>query len=147
MPRPDPGEIESGTTFSPRFDPQGLLPVVVTDAASGEVLMLAWMNAEALHRTLASGEAHYWSRSRNALWRKGETSGHVQKVVEIRTDCDQDSIWLKVRVAGRGASCHAGYRSCFYRSLVPQEGAARAALHLHEDMKVFDPAEVYGAGS
>lgn len=109
--------IEEGTTFTPRWNEQGLIPAIVTDAASGSVLMLAWMNGEALRRTVETGEAHYWSRSRSALWRKGATSGNVQIVQDIRVDCDQDAVWLSVRQTGAGA-CHTGRASCFYRRLV-----------------------------
>ena len=108
-------EIETGLAFQPKFDADGLIPAIVTDAASGDVLMFAWMNAEALSRTLETGEAHYFSRSRNELWRKGATSGQVQHVVESRIDCDQDAVWLKVRPQGDGGACHTGARSCFYR--------------------------------
>ncbi len=110
-------EIESGPAFAPKFDAHGLIPCIVTDAASGEVVMFAWMNADALSRTITSGQAHYWSRSRKALWRKGEDSGNEQTVVELRTDCDQDVILLKVRTGGAGMNCHTGHRSCFYRTL------------------------------
>ena len=123
-PRGTPAEIESGLAFEPKFDADGLIPAIVTDAASGEVLMLAWMNAEALALTLETRVGHFWSRSRAKLWRKGEESGNVLEVSELRTDCDQDAIWLKVVVAGDGVACHTGERSCFYRSLAP----GRAAL-------------------
>lgn len=112
-------EIEEGTSFSPKFDSDGLITAVATDAKTGDLLMVAWMNAEALARTIETGEAWYWSRSRNELWHKGDTSGQIQTVVELRTDCDQDTVWLKVDVAGDGGCCHVGYRSCFYRR-VPQ---------------------------
>ena len=115
--RGTPAEIEQGLTFQPRFDADGLIPAIVTDAASGEVLMLAWMNAEALALTLQTRVAHFWSRSRRKLWRKGEESGNLLEVAEARTDCDQDVIWLKATVAGAGVACHTGERSCFYRSL------------------------------
>lgn len=104
--------------MTPRFDASGLIAAVATDAATGEVLMLAWMNAEALAKTLETGQAHYFSRSRQALWKKGETSGQIQTVTEIRTDCDQDALWLKVKVGGDGGACHVGFRSCFYRVIV-----------------------------
>ena len=110
----------------PRFDASGLITCVTSDAANGEVLMVAHMNAEALQKTVESGEAWYFSRSRKALWRKGETSGHVQRVVEIRIDCDQDAVWLRVEQAG-GAACHTGRRSCFYRAVVPARGGRRRA--------------------
>ena len=110
-------EIEEGTAFTPKYDADGLITAVVTDAASGELLMVAHMNADALARTIESGEVWYFSRSRNKLWKKGEESGNVLEVREVRTDCDQDAIWLKVAVAGDGVACHTGERSCFYRTL------------------------------
>ena len=134
-------ENEEGTVFAPRFDAEGLIPVVATSAKTGEVLMLAYMNAEALARTIETGEAHYWSRSRGRLWRKGEESGNAQRVVEMRTDCDQDAIWLKVEGAGAEAACHTGRRSCFYRA-VPL-GAAGAALIFVDAERQFDPESVY----
>ena len=109
--------VEEGRALSPKFDADGLVTCVATDAASGDVLMVAHMNAEALAKTIETGEAWYYSRSRKTLWRKGETSGHVQRVVEMRIDCDQDALWLKVVVEGKGVACHTGERSCFYRSL------------------------------
>jgi phosphoribosyl-AMP cyclohydrolase len=115
--------LERGAVLAPRFNRDGLIAAVATDAATGEVLMLAWMNAEALRRTLDTGEAHYFSRSRQSLWKKGETSGQVQAVQEIRVDCDQDAVWLKVSPAGDGGACHVGFRSCFYRRV---EGGALA---------------------
>ncbi len=108
-------EVEAGFALSPKFDAAGLLPAVATDADTGEVLMLAWMNAEALARTMETAEAHFFSRSRARLWRKGEESGNVMRVVDLRVDCDQDAVWLKVRVAGGGPACHTGAISCFYR--------------------------------
>jgi phosphoribosyl-AMP cyclohydrolase len=111
----DKEALEQGETLSPRFDAAGLIAAVATHAGTGEVLMLAWMNAEALEKTLATGEAHYFSRSRNELWHKGATSGQVQLVDELRVDCDQDAVWLKVRPQGDGGACHTGARSCFYR--------------------------------
>ncbi len=107
--------LERGDLLTLRFDADGLIPAVATHADTGEVLMLAYVNALAVQRTLATGEAHYWSRSRGALWRKGETSGQVQKVVEIRVDCDQDALWMRVRPGGDGGACHTGARTCFYR--------------------------------
>ena len=109
--------IEQGSALTPRFDANGLIAAVATHADTGEVLMLAWMNAEALDRTLSTGEAHYFSRSRNALWHKGATSGQIQQVAEVRIDCDQDAVWLKVRPQGDGGACHTGARSCFYRAI------------------------------
>ncbi|MGD9913673.1 MAG: phosphoribosyl-AMP cyclohydrolase [Rhizobiaceae bacterium] len=113
----DKHTLEEGRAFTPRFDAAGLVTAVVTDAGSGMLLMVAHMNAQALALTLETGIAHYWSRSRNALWKKGETSGNLQTVEEMRTDCDQDAVWLKVHVAGDGASCHTGRETCFYRTV------------------------------
>jgi phosphoribosyl-AMP cyclohydrolase len=135
----DINDIEEGLKFQPKFDALGLVTCVATDAGTGEVLMVAHMNDEALRRTIASGEAWYFSRSRNALWRKGETSGHTQRVVEIRTDCDQDAIWIRVEQSG--AACHTGRRSCFYRKVEAGEGGAR--LSFVDADKVFDPKDVY----
>lgn len=117
----DKTTIEEGAVFMPRFDASGLITAVVTDAADGELLMVAHMNSEALRLTLETGIAHYWSRSRNTLWKKGETSGNLQTVVELRTDCDQDALWLKVRVAGDGPTCHTERRSCFYRKVIAED--------------------------
>lgn len=111
----DKAALERGGVLAPRFDAQGLIAAIATHAQTGEVLMLAWMNAEALAQTLATGEAHYFSRSRNELWRKGASSGQLQLVDEVRVDCDQDAVWLKVRPQGDGGACHVGFRSCFYR--------------------------------
>ena len=132
-------DIEEGLTFQPRFDASGLVTCVATDAGTGEVLMVAHMNDEALRQTIATGEAWYFSRSRNALWRKGETSGHVQRVVEMRMDCDQDAVWIRVEQAG--AACHTGRRSCFYRKVTGGEGGAR--LSLVDADRLFDPAKAY----
>ena len=122
---PDTHALEHGATLAPRFDANGLIAAVATHADTGEVLMFAWMNAEALAKTLETGEAHYWSRSRGELWHKGATSGQVQTVVEARIDCDQDCVWLKVRPGGDGGACHTGARSCFYR--VIEDGRLRDA--------------------
>jgi len=122
MPPADKKALEEGTAFSPRFDANGLVTAVVTDAGDKALLMVAHMNAEALALTLETGIAHYWSRSRNSLWKKGETSGNFQHVVELRTDCDQDAVWLSVKVAGDGATCHTGRRSCFYRTVELVDG-------------------------
>jgi phosphoribosyl-AMP cyclohydrolase len=113
---PDTAALERGTALSPRFDAAGLIAAVAQHADTGEVLMLAWMNDEALKLTLDTGQAHYFSRSRNALWKKGETSGQLQDVVELRVDCDQDAVLLKIRPRGDGGACHVGFRSCFYRA-------------------------------
>ncbi len=136
--------IEEGRALAPKFDADGLVTCVATDAASGDVLMVAHMNAEALARTIESGEAWYFSRSRRALWRKGESSGHVQRVTEMRVDCDQDAVWIKVEQAGPGA-CHTGRRSCFYRA-VPLGKAPDGSLVLEfrDADKAFDPKAVYG---
>jgi len=117
-------ELEEGTAFSPRFDADGLIVCVTTDVNDGTILMLAYMNAESLALTLETGIAHYWSRSRKALWKKGETSGQLQTVHEIRTDCDQDAILLKVSAGGDGGACHTGRRSCFYRRVDISGGGA-----------------------
>jgi phosphoribosyl-AMP cyclohydrolase len=139
--RGSPAEIENGLAFMPKFDGDGLIAAVVTDAATGEVLMLAHMNVEALRKTIETGEAWYFSRSRQKLWRKGESSGHIQRVIELRTDCDQDALWLKVEQHGAGA-CHTGRRSCFYRVLPPGKPGA-VTLQLRDGEKVFDPKQVY----
>ncbi len=110
-------EIERGHAFMPKFDADGLIPAIVTDAGSGAVLMFAWMNGEALLRSIEQQQAWFWSRSRKALWRKGEASGNTLSVVEMRTDCDQDVVWLRVEVGGGGAACHTGKTSCFYRTV------------------------------
>ncbi|HEV2957961.1 MAG TPA: phosphoribosyl-AMP cyclohydrolase [Xanthobacteraceae bacterium] len=144
-PFPPPGsaaEVEEGRTLSPKFDANGLVTCVATDAKSGEVLMVAHMNAAALARTIETGEAWYFSRSRHALWRKGETSGHVQRVVEMRIDCDQDAVWIKVEQAG-GAACHTGRRSCFYRAVPLGGSAGKVTLEFRDADKVFDPEKVY----
>jgi phosphoribosyl-AMP cyclohydrolase len=123
-------ELEGGATLTPKFDADGLIPVIAQDADSGAVLMLAWMNAEALGRTIASGEAWYWSRSRKAFWRKGETSGHTQQVVSLATDCDQDAILMRVRQTG--PACHTGRRSCFYRT-IERNGDGSLTLSFTDD--------------
>lgn len=115
-------DLEEGRRLAPRFGADGLITCVATDADSGDVLMVAHMNADALARTLETGEAWYWSRSRQSLWHKGDTSGQIQTVVEMRLDCDQDAIWIKVRVGGDGGCCHTGRRSCFYRVVQQQDG-------------------------
>ena len=133
-------DIEEGLTFRPKFDASGLVTCVATDASSGDVLMVAHMNNEALRKTIASGEAWYYSRSRKSLWKKGETSGHVQRVIEMRMDCDQDAVWIKVEQEGEGA-CHTGRRSCFYRAVTNDEGSAK--LSFVDADKTFDPAQIY----
>jgi phosphoribosyl-AMP cyclohydrolase len=136
--------LELGLDLTPRFDASGLITAVVTDAATGEVLMLAHMNADALARTIETGIATYWSRSRSEIWVKGATSGNLQRVQELRIDCDQDAVLLKVTVDGAGASCHRGYRSCFYR-VVPVGGVAgEVKLSKAETTTMFNPEVVYG---
>jgi len=133
--------LEEGTAFAPRFDANGLVTAVTIEAGSNELLMLAHMNAEALSLTLETGVAHYWSRSRSKIWKKGETSGELQELVELRVDCDQDAVVLVVRQTGRGAACHTGRKSCFYRRAVVSDGAV-----VLEDTglpRLFDPAKVY----
>jgi phosphoribosyl-AMP cyclohydrolase len=132
-------DIEEGLAFQPKFDASGLVTCVATDAATGDVLMVAHMNEEALRKTIASGEAWYFSRSRHALWRKGEASGHVQRVVEMRLDCDQDAIWIRVEQSG--AACHTGRRSCFYRAVTGGNGGVQ--LSFVDADKLFDPKAVY----
>ena len=136
-------EIEEGSLLSPKFDNDGLIPVVTTCVNTKEILMLGYMNVEALKKTIETKEAHYWSRSRKQVWHKGKTSGFIQKIKEIRIDDDQDSVWLRVDVHG-GASCHVGYRSCFSRSVPFSESGSSVVLRFEEKEKVFDPKEVYG---
>lgn len=144
-PRGSKAEIEEGERLSPKFDADGLLTAVTVDADDGTVLMVAHMDAQALALTIETGIAHYFSRSRGRLWKKGEESGHVQTLVELRVDCDQDAVVLRVRQGGPGAACHTGRRSCFYRS-VPLGTAPSPALKLafNDTVRRFDPAAVYG---
>ncbi len=139
-------QVEEGSGLAPRFDADGLIPVVTTDYETGELLMQGYMNAEALARTIETAEAHYFSRSRRVMWHKGATSGLVQHVREMLIDDDQDCVWLRVAVAGNGASCHVGYRSCFYRRvpLGPDTAGGSPELEFTETEKVFDPEAVYG---
>ena len=137
-------EVEEGAKLAPKFDADGLVTCVTTDAASGELLMVAHMNAEAFARTIESGEAWYYSRSRRKLWRKGESSGHVQRVTEMRIDCDQDAVWIKVEQAGPGA-CHTGRRSCFYRGVPLGKAPDKSLVLEFREDKAFDPQKVYGA--
>ena len=138
-------QVEEGLVLAPKFDNDGLVPCITTDVNSGEVLMLGYMNSEALQQTISTGEAYYWSRSRQCLWHKGATSGLVQEVVEMRIDDDQDAIWLRVRILGSGSSCHVGYRSCFYRSvpLGKIDNAREIEMKFEEKEKKFDPEKVY----
>ena len=124
--------IEQSLILTPRFDASGLLACVTVDAATGEVLMLAYMNAEALERSIETGEAWYWSRSRRELWRKGATSGQTQRIVEMRVDCDQDALLIKVKVGGDGGACHTGHRSCFYRKVALGERSRSVALSMND---------------
>ena len=135
-------QVEEGSILAPKFDQNGIIPAVVTEASSGELLMLGYMNEESLRKTIETKEAYYWSRSREVLWKKGDSSGMIHEVEEILIDDDQDSLWLKVSIKGLGASCHVGYKSCFYRSLqnVTEDGVE---LKFTENEKVFDPEVVY----
>ena len=135
----DSNEIEEGLKFQPKFDAAGLVTCVATDAGTGEVLMVAHMNEEALRKTIETGEGWYFSRSRQALWRKGETSGQTQRVIEIRMDCDQDAVWIRVEQVG--AACHTGRKSCFYRRVERNGGAAQ--LRFVDAERLFDPKAVY----
>ncbi|MBB4953373.1 phosphoribosyl-AMP cyclohydrolase [Agrobacterium vitis] len=141
-PSADKSILEDNGPLTPKFDAHGLVTAVVTDHRDGELLMVAHMNAEALALTIETGLAHYYSRSRKALWKKGESSGNMQTVKEIRVDCDQDAIWLKVEVAGHDATCHTGRRSCFYRSVQLDNGEAKTVIT--DDHRHFDPDTVYG---
>jgi len=137
-------EIEEGNYLSPKFDENGLIPVVTTDFQTGGILMHGYMNNEALKKTIETKEAHYWSRSRKKIWRKGQVSGFIQKVKEIKIDDDQDSVWLSVDI-GSGSSCHVGYRSCFYRSIPLGEikDEEKLEMEFKETEKTFDPKKVY----
>ena len=137
-------EIEEGKYLSPKFDENGLIPVITTDFKTGDILMHGYMNADSLKKTIETKEAHYWSRSRKKIWHKGQVSGFVQKIKEIRIDDDQDSLWLSVDI-GNGASCHVGYRSCFYRSipLGKIKNAEELEMKFEEKKKIFNPKEVY----
>lgn len=141
-PSADKKILEEGLAFTPKFDDHGLVTAVVTDARDGELLMVAHMNAEAIALTLETGIGHYYSRSRAKIWKKGESSGNLQTVKEIKVDCDQDAIWLKVEVAGHDATCHTGRRSCFYRTAQLADG--KASLKIADDHRHFDPDHVYG---
>ena len=136
-------EIEEGLVFAPKFDAAGLITCVVTDVETGDLLMVAHMNAEALERTFTTGDAWFYSRSRQSLWKKGETSGHVLHLAEMRVDCDQDVLWLRVRQTTAGA-CHTGRPSCFYRAVVRGAPDGPLMLAFRDDERVFDPAKVYG---
>ena len=138
-------QVEESSDLAPKFDTDGLIPCITTDADTGDVLMLGYMNNEALKRTIETEEAHYWSRSRGCLWHKGSSSGLIQRVIEMRIDDDQDAVWLRVQVGGSGASCHVGYRSCFYRSVpLGQAEHITPQLKFEEATKLFEPTDVYG---
>ncbi|SMF69588.1 phosphoribosyl-AMP cyclohydrolase [Xaviernesmea oryzae] len=143
-PSADKAELEGAGAFTPRFDANGLVTAVVTDIRDGELLMVAHMDAEALALTIETGIAHYYSRSRRKIWKKGETSGNLQTVHELRSDCDQDAVWLKVSVAGHDAACHTGRRSCFYR--VVRKRDSDAVLEITDNERHFDPDAVYSDG-
>lgn len=136
-------ELDSGTLFRPRFNDAGLITAIAVDAEDNTILMVAYMNEQSLQLSLQTGIAHYWSRSRNALWKKGETSGNVQIISEIRTDCDQDVIMMRVRTQDTGANCHTGRKSCFYRSLEIAEDGQIALVFDEQDQPLFDPSKVY----
>ena len=137
-------QVEESNELAPKFDVNGLIPVVTTDHETGELLMHGYMNEAAFLKSIETSEAHYYSRSRETIWHKGATSGLVQNIVEMRIDDDQDAVWLRVKVAGNGASCHVGYRSCFYRSVPTGAVDEKLTLQFEEQDKVFDPVEVYG---
>ena len=137
-------EVEEGKYLSPKFDENGLIPVITTDFQTGDILMHGYMNDEALKKTIETKEVYYWSRSRKTIWHKGQVSGFVQKVKEIRIDDDQDSVWLAVDI-GNGASCHVGYRSCFYRSIPLGKiiNEKKLEMKFKDEKKIFDPKKVY----
>ncbi|CFX38392.1 Phosphoribosyl-AMP cyclohydrolase [Candidatus Filomicrobium marinum] len=141
-PGEDKSNLEEGLAFQPRFDGAGVIPAIVTDADTGQVLMFAFMNAEALQLSLETGIAHFWSRSRGRLWKKGEDSGNRLQIIEMRTDCDQDVIWMQVRIEGHGAACHTGRRTCFYRRVV-FESESDVKLVPSDDTRLFDPETIY----
>lgn len=138
----DKKQLEESLTFAPRFDENGLIPCITTSAKTGTVLMLAWVNDEAIRQSIKTGQAHYWSRSRQKLWHKGEHSGNTQKIIEMRTDCDQDCLWISVEMTEE-ASCHTGRQSCFYRAIDLKEGANSGQMHFIDADRLFDPNKVY----
>ena len=137
-------EIEEGKSLQPKFDRNGLIPVITSEYKTNLILMHGFMNKEALSLSIKTGLAHYWSRSRRILWKKGETSGLFQKINEMKIDDDQDCIWISVSVEGHGASCHVGFKSCFYRKIIFNKNSNSADLVYTEKQRVFDPKEVYG---
>lgn len=136
-------EVEEGLSLTPKFDEDGLIPCITTDNNTGEVLMVGYMNAESLTKTIENGEAYYFSRSQQKIWHKGSVSGLTQKIVEMKIDDDQDCLWISVDVSGNGASCHVGYKSCFYRKIVFQKEESVMNLEFIEKEKTFDPDVVY----
>ncbi len=137
-------EVEEGLSLTPKFDENGLIPCITTDNNTGEVLMVGYMNAESLTKTIENGEAYYFSRSQQKIWHKGSVSGLTQKIIEMRIDDDQDSVWISVEVSGSGASCHVGYKSCFYRSIpIKSNVDENIMLIMDDEEKLFDPEEVY----
>ena len=137
-------EVEEGKSLQPKFDDRGLIPVITIDHSSNEVLMHGYMSPDAFSLSMSTGEAHYWSRSRKCIWKKGETSGLIQKIKEIKIDDDQDCVIFKVKLEGVKASCHVGYRSCFYRKLTMRNKEYTDILEFTENEKVFDPKKIYG---
>ncbi|MCB1720347.1 MAG: phosphoribosyl-AMP cyclohydrolase [Rhodospirillales bacterium] len=133
---------EETLTFTPRFDEYGLIPCITTSAKTGKVLMMAWMNDEAICKSIETGEAHYWSRSRQKLWHKGENSGNTQKIIHMRTDCDQDCLWISVEMNPE-ASCHTGRKSCFYREINLQADPKLGQMKFIDANRLFDPKKVY----
>ena len=133
-------DLEEIHDFKPQFDESGLIPCITTDAKTGQVLMFAFMNEESIHKSIETGEAHYWSRSRKELWHKGASSGHIQKIIEMRTDCDQDCIWISVDT---GPACHTGRKTCFYRKVDFGSDADSVQLRFTDKEKLFDPDDVY----
>ena len=141
--RKDVFEIEEGTILQPKFDENGLIPVITSENSTGSILMHGYMNKESLSLTIETGLAHYWSRSRKLIWKKGESSGLYQKIVEMKIDDDQDCVWISVNVSGSGASCHVGYKSCFYRKIIFKKESSILNLEFTEEKKLFDPDIVY----
>jgi len=138
----DKKQLEESLNFTPSFDENGLVPCITTSAKTGKVLMFAWMNDEAIRKTIQTGQAHYWSRSRTRLWHKGESSGNTQKIIDMRTDCDQDCIWISVEMSTE-ASCHTGRESCFYRKIDLEGPSDKPKMKLIDANQIFDPQEVY----
>tara|TARA_B100000989_G_scaffold284247_1_gene250882 strand:- start:430 stop:903 length:474 start_codon:yes stop_codon:yes gene_type:complete len=141
--RKDVFEIEEGKILQPKFDEYGLIPVITSENSTGNVLMHGYMNKESLSLSIETGLAHYWSRSRKLIWKKGESSGLYQKIVEMKIDDDQDCVWISVNVSGSGASCHVGYKSCFYRKIIFKKKSSKLNLEFTEEKKLFDPDIVY----